>query len=114
MEYRAPPGNVNAAVASLPLYRNTFHALASIAQQEGTRGLFKGLWPTVLTNAPFSGTGATVGRGRTQSNVIARARQVYAATAAVPPMSGCMQGYTTCFTRSSRNSSATPQGHKRW
>lgn len=35
-------------------YKNTAHALATIAQQEGPRGLFRGLWPTVLTNAPFS------------------------------------------------------------
>lgn len=35
-------------------YKNTADALATIAQQEGPRGLFRGLWPTVLTNAPFS------------------------------------------------------------
>lgn len=35
-------------------YRNTAHALATIAAQEGPAGLFRGLWPTVLTNAPFS------------------------------------------------------------
>lgn len=35
-------------------YKNTAHALATIASTEGPRGLFRGLWPTVLTNAPFS------------------------------------------------------------
>eukprot|EP00879_Flechtneria_rotunda_P006625 GHRR01006963.1.p1 GENE.GHRR01006963.1~~GHRR01006963.1.p1 ORF type:complete len:322 (+),score=100.74 GHRR01006963.1:241-1206(+) len=35
-------------------YKHTVHALATIATTEGPRGLFKGLWPTVLTNAPFS------------------------------------------------------------
>jgi solute carrier family 25, member 38 len=53
MEYRVPSGS--AVAASLPVYNNTWHALSSIARQEGAQGLFKGLWPTVLTNAPFSG-----------------------------------------------------------
>ncbi|MEW5310130.1 MAG: hypothetical protein WDW38_001957 [Sanguina aurantia] len=35
-------------------YRNTGHALQSIWRKEGMSGLFKGLGPTVLTNAPFS------------------------------------------------------------
>ena len=35
-------------------YNNTAHALATIARSEGPSGLFRGLWPTVLTNAPFS------------------------------------------------------------
>lgn len=35
-------------------YRNTWHALSTIATQEGPRGLFRGLGPTVLANAPFS------------------------------------------------------------
>jgi solute carrier family 25 protein 38 len=35
-------------------YKNTGHALMTIAATEGPRGLFRGLWPTVLTNAPFS------------------------------------------------------------
>jgi len=35
-------------------YNNTAHALATIARTEGPSGLFRGLWPTVLTNAPFS------------------------------------------------------------
>lgn len=35
-------------------YKNTAHALATIARTEGPSGLFRGLWPTVLTNAPFS------------------------------------------------------------
>lgn len=36
-------------------YANTFHALSCIVKQEGVRGLFRGLVPTVLTNAPYSG-----------------------------------------------------------
>ncbi|KAF8056445.1 Slc25a38 [Scenedesmus sp. PABB004] len=35
-------------------YRSTGHALAAIAAAEGPGGLFRGLVPTVLTNAPFS------------------------------------------------------------
>lgn len=35
-------------------YRSTAHALTSIARAEGVGGLFRGLGPTVLTNAPFS------------------------------------------------------------
>jgi hypothetical protein len=35
-------------------YRNTAHALATIARVEGPRALFRGMGPTVLTNAPFS------------------------------------------------------------
>lgn len=35
-------------------YKNTGHALATIARTEGPSGLFRGLMPTVLTNAPFS------------------------------------------------------------
>eukprot|EP00775_Hariotina_reticulata_P002818 gene2818-3111_t len=35
-------------------YKNTGHALMTIAATEGPKGLFRGLWPTVLTNAPFS------------------------------------------------------------
>jgi solute carrier family 25 protein 38 len=35
-------------------YRGTWHALTTIAHQEGPRGLFRGLGPTVLANAPFS------------------------------------------------------------
>lgn len=49
MEYSGP------ASAAVPVYRNTAHALVSIARSEGVRGLFKGLVPTVMTNAPFSG-----------------------------------------------------------
>eukprot|EP00884_Botryococcus_braunii_P020980 jgi/Botrbrau1/7566/Bobra.0159s0016.1 len=36
-------------------YRGTFDALATIGRTEGLRGLFRGLVPTVLANAPFSG-----------------------------------------------------------
>ncbi|GLC76917.1 hypothetical protein PLESTF_001855300 [Pleodorina starrii] len=39
----------------VPRYRDTFHAMSSIVRTEGVRGLFRGLWPTVLTNAPYSG-----------------------------------------------------------
>ncbi|GBF94263.1 solute carrier family 25 member [Raphidocelis subcapitata] len=35
-------------------YRNTWHALSTIASAEGPRGLFRGMGPTVLANAPFS------------------------------------------------------------
>lgn len=35
-------------------YRSTLHALTSVARAEGVAGLFRGLGPTVLTNAPFS------------------------------------------------------------
>lgn len=35
-------------------YKNTAHALTTIARTEGASGLFRGLGPTVLTNAPFS------------------------------------------------------------
>jgi solute carrier family 25, member 38 len=40
--------------AAVPQYRNTLHALGTIAQTEGLRGLYRGLGPTVLSNAPFS------------------------------------------------------------
>ena len=39
---------------STPMYKNTSHALRTIAQQEGIRGMYKGLGPTILSNAPFS------------------------------------------------------------
>jgi hypothetical protein len=35
-------------------YKNTGHALVTIARTEGPSGLYRGLMPTVLTNAPFS------------------------------------------------------------
>ena len=49
-------GAAAAAAAAAPLrYRNTLHALATIAREEGgVRGLFRGAGPTVMTNAPFS------------------------------------------------------------
>ena len=34
--------------------QGTFHAMASIVRDSGTRGLFRGWGPTVLANAPFS------------------------------------------------------------
>ncbi|GFR44914.1 hypothetical protein Agub_g5998, partial [Astrephomene gubernaculifera] len=40
--------------AGIPVYRDTFHALSTILRTEGMRGLFQGVWPTVLTNAPYS------------------------------------------------------------
>ncbi len=36
-------------------YKNTWHALESIARTEGPRGLFRGLIPTIMTTGPFSG-----------------------------------------------------------
>jgi solute carrier family 25 protein 38 len=57
MEYVASPAAMAAATASgaaLPRYRNTAHALATIARLEGARGLFRGVAPTVAANAPFS------------------------------------------------------------
>mgnify|MGYP002395218331 CR=1 FL=1 len=35
-------------------YRSTAHCLGSIVQQRGVRGLFRGVGPTLLSNAPFS------------------------------------------------------------
>eukprot|EP00887_Chlorella_sp_A99_P007832 scaffold20.g7832.t1 len=49
MEYVAAHG-----VAGSHDYRGTTHALSSIARQEGLRGLYRGLGPTVLSNTPFS------------------------------------------------------------
>ncbi|GAQ90172.1 mitochondrial substrate carrier family protein [Klebsormidium nitens] len=46
MEYSAVTGHV---------YRNTFHAVESIFRTEGVRGLFSGLGPTLLRDAPYSG-----------------------------------------------------------
>jgi solute carrier family 25 protein 38 len=45
MEYGGPGG---------AQYRNTLHAMQTIVKQDGVRGLFRGIGPTVLTNAPFS------------------------------------------------------------
>ncbi|KAG1681317.1 hypothetical protein FOA52_007363 [Chlamydomonas sp. UWO 241] len=36
-------------------YKSTAHAFSTIIRTEGIRGLFRGVVPTVLTNAPFSG-----------------------------------------------------------
>lgn len=36
-------------------YRNTMDAFVNIARAEGFNGLFRGLIPTILTNAPASG-----------------------------------------------------------
>jgi solute carrier family 25, member 38 len=36
-------------------YRNTLHALVTIGRQERLRGLFSGLGPTLLRDAPYSG-----------------------------------------------------------
>ncbi|GIL85851.1 hypothetical protein Vretifemale_14374 [Volvox reticuliferus] len=51
----AGPAAVAGGSAAVPRYRDTFHALSTILRMEGVRGLFRGLWPTVLTNAPYSG-----------------------------------------------------------
>lgn len=45
MEYGGP-GNVH--------YKNTLDAMSTIVRSEGPRGLFRGVVPTVITNAPFS------------------------------------------------------------
>lgn len=38
----------------VPLLQNTYAALRSIISTEGARGIFRGMGPTILTNAPFS------------------------------------------------------------
>lgn len=35
-------------------YNNTFHAMHTIAVQDGIKGLYRGIIPTVLSNAPYS------------------------------------------------------------
>ncbi len=35
-------------------YRSTAHALGTIMRDRGVRGLFSGVGPTLLANAPFS------------------------------------------------------------
>jgi solute carrier family 25 protein 38 len=52
MEY--VPSACTTGAAILPQYRNTVHALNTIAREEGIRGLYRGLGPTILANAPFS------------------------------------------------------------
>mmetsp|Transcript_10390 Transcript_10390/g.31303 ORF Transcript_10390/g.31303 Transcript_10390/m.31303 type:complete len:319 (-) Transcript_10390:2653-3609(-) len=42
------------AAASGYQYKSTLHALVTIVRQERVRGLFRGVVPTVATNAPFS------------------------------------------------------------
>lgn len=54
MEYVPSAGSGISTAAVLPQYRNTVHALNTIAREEGIRGLYRGLGPTILANAPFS------------------------------------------------------------
>jgi solute carrier family 25 protein 38 len=54
MEYVPSGGSGISTAAVLPQYRNTVHALSTIAREEGIRGLYRGLGPTILANAPFS------------------------------------------------------------
>ncbi len=51
MEYAHIPGRASLPV---PKYKNTFHALETIFKTEGMKGLYRGLTPTILSNAPFS------------------------------------------------------------
>lgn len=39
---------------SLPMYRGTWHALSTIARQEGLRGVYRGYGATLLSFGPFS------------------------------------------------------------
>ena len=52
MEY--VPSAATASSIRIPQYANTLDALVSIARTEGIRGLYRGLGPTILSNAPFS------------------------------------------------------------
>jgi len=51
-------------------YRGTLHALSEIWRTEGLRGMYRGIGPTALSQAPFSAlyylfyTRLQVGRGR--------------------------------------------------
>lgn len=51
MEYAHIPGRSS---LPLPKYNNTLHALQTIFKTEGMKGLYRGLTPTILSNAPFS------------------------------------------------------------
>jgi len=46
---------VQYAAASGLYYRNTFHAVQTIAYKEGIPGLYSGLLPTLVRDAPYSG-----------------------------------------------------------
>jgi hypothetical protein len=41
-------------LSQVPAVQNTWDALLTIVRTEGPRGLFRGVVPTVATNAPFS------------------------------------------------------------
>lgn len=43
------------AVSGRQVYNNVFHALASILEEEGVRGLYRGLGPSCLKLVPAAG-----------------------------------------------------------